>query len=96
MQLEHGHGNAESTNNNGSNFELKKLTPVVNTPFTVVTTELGSKITIGNVGVSKWYEDEQEALKEAKEVTWNKIMVVIEVWADVKAKEQELKNLIKE
>lgn len=56
--------------------ELVKFKDVKGTPFTVATDENGHHVLLGNKRFST-HEIHADAVKEAKEVTWDKIFIVL-------------------
>lgn len=84
--LEESNGSAEGTDKQNLNSELVTYSEVKGTPFTIAKvvkekhTEyyiLMGKYRVQEEGVS--YIAEKEAIKEAKTITWEKIMQVISV-----------------
>jgi len=56
--------------------ELVKREEVKDSPFTIITTEEGSFLTMGKYRLSEPTEIE-ELRKEAKEITWNRLIQVM-------------------
>lgn len=65
-----------NTDNNKEVQELVKREEVEQTPFTIVTTEEGSFLTMGKYRLTE-AKTIEEIRKEAKQVTWNRLIQVI-------------------
>ncbi len=57
--------------------ELIERTEVEETPFVVITTEEGSFVGLGKYRVSEIFKNKEEALKDANNITWTKIIQLI-------------------
>lgn len=89
------HGNAEEQNKQNWSSELVKREAIKGTPFSVVTTEHGSKVTWGQWGIGEWHEREEDAKKDAVKVDWNKMLEVFNIILteyDKKINEKSLTN----
>lgn len=71
--------NVGNPNNSNSNSELIKRTEVENTPFTVITIENESFVTLGKYRLTEKFETEKEAIESASKITWDNIMQVITI-----------------
>ena len=77
-------GRLDNTNNTDfstkdeRNTELIKFEEVEDTPFTVAIEEKRSKVLLGKYKMSE-HETKEEAFKEAKRISWNKIVSVIAI-----------------
>lgn len=50
---------------------------IKNTPFEVISTKEGHFIALGQYRLSELYEKQDEAVKEANKITWNRLFQVI-------------------
>lgn len=80
--------NVNDMNKQGSNYELKKVTEVEETPFHVVTTEKGITVIMGRYGIESGFESEEEGIEYAKKITWDKIMRVVRVMINHEVKSE--------
>ena len=65
-----------NTDNNTQVEELVKREEVEHTPFTIVTTEEGSFLTMGKYRLTE-AQTIEEVRQEAKKVTWNRLIQVM-------------------
>lgn len=72
----------ENTNKSNLNYKEDTFTTiheVEDTPFKVVETEKGNFVVLGNHRLTHEIETKEEAIKEAKKMTWERIMQVIHI-----------------
>lgn len=90
----HMSGNAENTNNKGLNSS-ELIQYVEGTPFAVVESEEGFFVIMGKYRMSESFQKSSEAIKDAKRITWMRILQVIGATIENYEKEDKEKTTIK-
>lgn len=83
---------AEETSKQNSNSELVKRTEVKETPFTVITTNEGSFVTLNKYRISEYMTTEEECEDWCHDMNWNKLITVMMILQELK----EVHNLLKQ
>lgn len=85
-ESENGTTNVENMNNKSFNYELLEREEVKGTPFTVIKGDIenntqfeGWGIFFGKYLMETPYKTKNEAIKEAKKVTWDRVIKVISI-----------------
>ena len=76
--------NVKEANNTDSNSEIIKRKDIKNSPFIIITVEKGSFGTMGKYRITEIYETPEEVEEELKEITWNRIIQVIQLLTENK------------
>jgi len=76
--------NVKEADNKDSNSEIIKRKDIKNSPFIVITVEKGSFGTMGKYRITEIYETPEEVEEELKEITWNRIIQVIQLLTENK------------
>ena len=74
------------------NEELIKFTDVENTPFTVISKEDEHIVMLGKYRVSETFENQEEAIKDAESITWNRITQLITIMLRLDEEVKDLKT----
>lgn len=70
-------GNADQTSKQDWNYKEELLTYVEETPFAIVKQEEGYFVIMGKYRMSEAIQKREEAYKNAKSITWMRILQVI-------------------
>ena len=82
----------EETDKQNSISELVKRTEVKQTPFTIITTNEGSFVTLNKYRISEYMTTEEECEDWCLDMNWNKLITVMMILQELK----EVHNLLKE
>lgn len=82
MEKEKSNGSANETDNKNYSEDEKQLRqtiPVIKTPFTVIKNDDKYFVTMGMYKMSQIFASLEDAIEDAEQITWDRIVNVIQV-----------------